>query len=107
MSNRTFNVWIGSTFSDTYDIGTGVPQGAILSPLLFYLFLSDPPSVENVHSLFYADYLSLFSISDDISTAAHRLQAAINKYSHWLEGFGLTLNPGKSSFMIFTRKKTN
>ena len=40
LSNRIFNVRIGNTFSDTYDIGTGVPHGAILSPLL----LSDPSS---------------------------------------------------------------
>ena len=60
LSNRTFNVRIGSTYSDTYDIDTGVPQGAILSPLLISLLLSDPSSVKNVHFLFYADDLSLF-----------------------------------------------
>ena len=91
LSNRTFNVRIGSTYSDTYDIDTGVPQGAILSPLLISLLLSDPSSVKNVHFLFYADDLSLFSISDDISTAVHQLQTAINKYSNWLEGLDITL----------------
>ena len=73
--NRTFNVRIGSTISDSYNIGTGVLQGAILSPLL----LSDPPSVKNVHSLFYADDLSLFSISDNISAAVHQLTASCHK----------------------------
>ena len=36
LSNRTFNVRIGDTYSDNFDITSGVPQGAILSPLLFF-----------------------------------------------------------------------
>ena len=105
LSNRTYKVRIGNTYSETYNITTGVPQGAILSPLLFSILLSNPPLVDDVHSLFYADDISLFSIADDISTAIHKLQEAINKYSNWLTNLNLMLNPGKSKYMIFTRKK--
>ena len=105
LSNRTFNVRIGDTYSDSFDITSGVPQGAILSPLLFSILLSNPPSTKNIHSLFYADDTSLFSISDNLSTAVDNLQIAINKYSTWLSSLDLKLNPLKSSFMIFTRKK--
>ena len=105
LSNRTFNVRIGDVYSEDFDITSGVPQGAILSPLLFSILLSNPPTVKEVHSLFYADDISLFSISDDLSTAVNNLQTAINKYSTWLNKLNLNLNSLESSFMIFTRKK--
>ena len=104
-SNRTFNVRTGEVYSEDLDITSEVSQDANLSQLFFSILLSDPPTIKEVHSLFYADDISLFSISDDLSTAVNNLQTAINKYSTWLNKLNLNLNPLKSSFMIFTRKK--
>ena len=100
LSNIKFDV-----YSENFDIASGAPQGAILSPLLFSILVSDLPTIKEVHSFFYADDISLFSISDDLFTAVYNLQTAINKYSTWFNKLNLNLNSLKSSFMIFTRKK--
>ena len=105
LSNRTFRVRIGRDYSDDFNINSGVPQGAVLSPLLFAILLSNPPSIPDVHTEMFADDLSLFSVADDIETATIRLQNAINTYNKWLKDIGLLLNPLKTKLMLFTRKK--
>ena len=55
LSNRNFTVKVNNSYSQKYPISTGVPQGAILSPLLFNILMSDLPAHRDVHCLMYAD----------------------------------------------------
>ena len=96
---------MGSEFSETRRIYNGVPQGSILSPLLFSCLLADLPSFNGVHKLLYADDLSLFSVDKSVDTAIAKIQTALNKFSQWLSRWGLVVNPTKSKAMFFTRKK--
>ena len=104
-NNRTFNVRINNFYSDYHNLDQGVPQGAILSPLLFSLILSDLPNFQDTHSLLYADDLSMFVIEDSLDLAINKLQNSINSCNTWLKNNALKLNPLKSSIMMFTRKK--
>ena len=83
----------------------GVPQGSILSPLLFSLMLSGLPMCSDVHHLLFADDLSMFVVEDTLDDTNRKLQMAINKTTQWLNEQGLTLNAKKSVCMLFTRKK--
>ena len=104
-SGRLFNVRVGSVYSEPRDILNGVPQGSILSPLLFSCLLSDIPSFDGVHKILYADDLSLFAMGRDVDSVVNQMQVALNRLSLWLMEWGLVVNPAKSSTMFFTRKK--
>jgi len=65
LKDRSFRVQINESMSDFYDIKAGVPQGAVLSPLLFSIYINDLPSCHSRHKSYYllfADDLASFFI---------------------------------------------
>ena len=69
LSGRTQSVNVNGTYSDTSDLLLGVPQGSVLGPLLFIVFINDLPSV--VHRckiVLYADDTALFFSGGNIQT---------------------------------------
>ena len=69
LSDRSFKVFFEGEYSTLRKIKAGVPQGAILSPLLFNVVMSDIPSVPGVHCTEYADDVAFFSSDADIAQA--------------------------------------
>ena len=104
-TNRTSNVRIGNNFSDVFPMVNGVPQGSILSPLLFSVLMMGLPTFDQSHVLQYADDLSIFTVDDSLDSAVDRIQDSISRLNSWLHRIGLNINEGKTNFMIFTRKK--
>lgn len=85
-------------------VDVGVPQGAILSPLLFNIFASDLASAIKSSSLFqYADDCYLFKAVLSKSDT-QQLQEDIDALTKWGADNNLLLNIHKCSFIIFTRK---
>lgn len=83
--------------------GSSVPQGSILSPLLFSLFINDLPSLVRAKILLFADDLIIFSSIQNHGDAMI-LQNDINTIVDWCKANGLKLNFAKCNSMSFTRK---
>jgi len=87
----------------------GVPQGSILSPLLFNIYLKDISKYLHSNSkiLLYADDIIVYSNkpSNKPSEALLSIQTSLNCISDFLKVKGLDLSPDKSRCMIFTRSK--
>ena len=79
LQNRTFQVRINSSLSDTKNTSCGVPQGSILSPLIFSILYHNIPVTQNCEISMYADDISAYTIGNTIEEAAANLQTAINE----------------------------
>lgn len=105
LTERTFNVKIDNEFSTKRPILAGVPQGAILSPLLFNIFTADIPIPDNCNLAIYADDTLIYSSDPDINTARSNVQQALDSIIEWCKKWKITLNPSKCEAKVFTLRR--
>ena len=88
-------------------IKTGVPQGSVLGPLLFLIYINDLPLVSNVFDmLMYADDTTLYcNINQNIGEEL--INAELTKLWEWLGANKLSLNIAKTKYMVFHTSKRN
>ena len=88
--------------SDTRLISTGVPQGSILGPLLFIIFINDLPKSSTFFSTrLYADDTSLTASGSDLDSLLCKINNHLPVVYEWLCSNKLTLNLTKTKFLIF------
>ena len=87
------------------EISAGLPQGAVLSPLLFNLMVSDFPREEEVKVFMYADDVTITYIHDDPIQAKEIMENYIRKLDTWCKQWGLVINPGKTYMQVFSNKR--
>jgi len=107
LTDRTFFVSVNGSNSDLFPIKTGVPQGSILSPMLFSIFIDDIPlSLPNYPKLsgvLYADDLFTFYTDKNIKRVQIVLQMYLNRLQEWLERWRLKVAPHKCSYNIYSK----
>jgi hypothetical protein len=91
--------------SATRGIKSVVPQGAILSLLLFNVIMRDLPSVPVVSVADYANDIAFFTSSHDVIAATGKIQSQLRAFYNWTKQWGLTLNLAKTKCMVFTNKQ--
>ena len=103
LTNRKQQVTINNSKSDFKHISCGVPQGSILGPLLFLLFINDLPLyTNNVFTDLYADDTTLYDVQDSMEQIEKNLQAALNNLHIWCRANGMILNSSKTKVMLVT-----
>ena len=104
LSGRSQFVRINDVNSSLMNIEFGVPQGSILGPLLFLIFINDLPEATNFFIRLFADDTFLCSQNDDIFALESEVNIELNKVFIWLASNKLTLNISKSKYMLFSNK---
>ena len=106
--DRTFMVIINQILSLVYKIETGVPQGGVLSPVLFSIFINDilnSQSNNKINSNLFADDLASSCSSKSIKKIEVELNIFLLNMEKWCFKWRLEINAKKCQYIIFGRKK--
>ena len=82
----------------------GVPQGSILGPLFYLIFINDIIDAIHSHIRLFADDTSLYLIVDEPCVAAMQLNSDLAKNHMWAERWPVKSNPAKSEAIVISRK---
>jgi len=106
LSGRTQGVKYNDVLSSQRAIDIGVPQGSILGPLLFIIYINDLPNVvPKLKSVIFADDTTLFLSGKDLSEIECELNSELKKLSQWFESNKLSINIKKTHYMLFSLHK--
>ena len=109
LQDRTFQVKIGDHITNKYNITCGVPQGAVLSPTLFSVFINDIPLNKKKHFsnslLFSDDLLLIHTIRKLNKNVESKINQQVKKIGEWLFKWRLEMTPSKCKYVIFSNDK--
>ena len=111
LSNRRLRVVLDGTSSQEYPVNTGVPQGSILGPILFLLYIDDLPDDVICNIAIYADDTTHYSKCNQASDPWQQLELASELESdlqdtvNWGRKWLVDFNAGKTQLVSFDRSK--
>ena len=105
LSDRTQKVFIGSSMSNPKHTSAGVPQGSVLGPLFFLVYVDD--IIDNLLSItrLFADDTSLTFTSSNLADLEGILNHDLQIISVWAKQWLVDFNPNKTEAMLFTLEK--
>src|SRR5271170_3442091 len=104
LSDRTQKVVVDGWTSDPVQVSSGVPQGSVIGPLLFILYINDlPDKIKSKCRLFADDSLIYRKITSEADYTA--LQQDLEEVLDWCNKWGMTLNLDKCEHMKVTSKR--
>ena len=108
ISNRKQKVIIENSSSKTGDIQAGVPQGSVLGPLLFLIYINDITENVNSHIRLFADDTTLFIDFSDEITATQQINNDLATIRDWADRWLVSFCPKKTEALLVSLKhRTN
>ena len=108
LSSRKQFVRVNDKFSEPRQMVCGVPQGSILGPLLFIVYINDLCSIsKSVHSIIFADDSNFFKSGKDLASLSKEMEQEMIDVILWLNANKLSLNVIKTKTMAFCPHQKN
>ena len=105
LDNRLQFVTIDGKDSTTKHLKYGVPQGSILGPLLFIIYINDIPNISTIAKfILYADDANIILTGNSIEEVVLQMDQLTSSLLNWIDCNGLALNLTKTQYMVFSRQ---
>ena len=102
LTDRKQFVSLDGVDSNIKFISCGVPQGSVLGPLLFLLYINNLPNIsKHLKFFFFADDTNIYYVANDLKNLEKKINKELQKLYEWLCVNRLTLNISKTNFIIF------
>ena len=106
LTGRQQYVHVNNINSDKSNLKYSVPQGSILGPVLFILYINDLPNISNVAKyIFFADDANIIITGSSYLEIKEKVNSLLVSIDKWVTINGLKLNVKKTKFMVFSNKR--
>jgi len=105
LSNRKQFVQIGEHSGPLLDILLGVPQGSVLGPILFLIYINDLPNASALKTFLFADDATLMAAHADPSELFNLVNTELKKVTDFFRKNLLSLNTKKTKYIFFTTNR--
>ena len=106
LDDRTLCVFENGIWSQKVDLEAGTPQGSILSPILYLIYMNDATDcldTNQVAASQYADDIGTWATGDTVAGTIANIQRNLTRLEQWCKKWMVVLNPVKSQLVIFTK----
>jgi len=104
LKSRHFIVGVDNCYSTKRKINAGVPQGSVLGPKLFNVYLNDMPRFARTTTALFADDTAIYKESFTAIVAAKQIQIHMNQLQSFYEKWKIKLNETKTEVITFSKK---
>jgi hypothetical protein len=106
LHERQFRIKYETTYSPLSQLRAGVPQGSVLGPVLYLLYINDVPQTPDSTIATFADDTAVMATGRTPSESTAKLRRAAENIVSWTHKWRIKLNEAKSTFVHFTNQKT-
>lgn len=105
LAGRTFHTYVERCKSTIRQIEAGVPQGSVLSPTLYSIYINDLPIIHPCKLALYADDTAFYCTTGKMNNTINKVQRNINSFAEWCEKWRITVNAEKTQAIYFTKRR--
>ncbi len=106
LQHRRIQVRVQNTLSTQHSVTSGVPQGSVLSPLLFLIMINDIFNTSDIKYSLFADDCAIWSTKSSITLCTNALQMALNNITAWTNTWNMKMSAPKSKAMLFCNNRS-
>jgi hypothetical protein len=104
LMERKFRVSVEGELSMPREMQAGVPQGSVLSPTLYNLYIDDTPQTIVVNLTLFADDTCLYATERKEDYVLRKLQRGLNSIAAWCERWNIKINEDKTRAIYFSHR---